>query len=121
GRPVQFLCDKLLIELSVIRAAHALNVERLLFLGSFCIYPKHAKQPISEDELLTGPLEPANEWNAIAKIAGLKRVRRSADNTETVSYRAMPTNLYDPIAALSRGQRRRVAARFGLGHGQAAA
>ena len=59
-----------LTDAGVIRASHAVNVEKLLFLGSSCIYPRLAKQPISEDELLTGPLEPTNEWYAIAKIAG---------------------------------------------------
>ena len=70
--PVQFLYDNLAIALNVIHAAAAVHVEKLLFLGSSCIYPKFAPQPIGEDALLTGPLEPTNEWYAVAKIAGLK-------------------------------------------------
>jgi GDP-L-fucose synthase len=70
--PVDFLYDNLMIEANIVQAAHAAGVERLLFLGSSCIYPKLAPQPISEDALLTGPLEPTNEWYAIAKIAGIK-------------------------------------------------
>jgi GDP-L-fucose synthase len=70
--PADFLYDNLMIEANIIQAAHRHGVEKLLFLGSSCIYPKFAKQPIGEDELLTGPLEPTNEWYAIAKIAGIK-------------------------------------------------
>ena len=70
--PVDFLCENMRIQLNVIQGSHAVDVNRLLFLGSSCIYPKFAKQPISENELLTGALEPTNEWYAIAKIAGLK-------------------------------------------------
>ena len=94
--PVEFLCDNLVIELNVVRACHAINVERLLFLGSSCIYPKFANQPISEDELLTGPLEPTNEWYAIAKIAGIKMCQafRRQHGDDFIS--AMPTNLYGP-------------------------
>jgi GDP-L-fucose synthase len=92
--PVDFLCDNLEIELSVIRASHAVGVRRLLFLGSSCIYPKHAKQPISEDELLTGPLEPTNEWYAIAKIAGLKMCQAYRRQFGDDFISAMPTNLY---------------------------
>lgn len=94
--PVDFLCDNLMIELNVIRASHATGVERLLFLGSSCIYPKHAKQPISEDELLTGPLEPTNEWYAIAKIAGLKMCQAFRRQYGDDFISAMPTNLYGP-------------------------
>jgi GDP-L-fucose synthase len=92
--PVDFLCDNLAIELNAIRASHAIGVERLLFLGSSCIYPKHAQQPIREEELLTGPLEPTNEWYAIAKIAGLKicQAYRRQFGDDFIS--AMPTNLY---------------------------
>src|ERR1700730_9707970 len=68
--PVEFLADNLAIELNLIRSCYAAGVQKLLFLGSTCIYPKFAKQPISEDQLLTGVLEPTNEWYAIAKIAG---------------------------------------------------
>jgi GDP-L-fucose synthase len=96
SRPVDFLCDNLMIELSVIRAAHAVDAERLLFLGSSCIYPKHAKQPMGEDELLTGPLEPTNEWYAIAKIAGLKMCQAYRRQYGNDFISAMPTNLYGP-------------------------
>ena len=70
--PADFLYDNLMIEANIIEAAHRTDVEKLLFLGSTCIYPKFAAQPITEDALLTGPLEPTNEWYAIAKIAGIK-------------------------------------------------
>ena len=70
--PVDFLLDNLLIETNVFSAAHRFDVDRLLFLGSSCIYPRLADQPIAEDALLTGPLEPTNQWYAIAKIAGLR-------------------------------------------------
>jgi GDP-L-fucose synthase len=94
--PVEFLAVNLAIELNVIRGAHAAGVEKLLFLGSSCIYPKLAPQPISEDMLLTGPLEPTNEWYAIAKIAGLKLVEayRRQHGADFISL--MPTNLYGP-------------------------
>src|SRR6202011_3767260 len=72
--PVDFLADNLAIELNVIRGAHAASAGKLLFLGSSCIYPKLAPQPIVEDMLLTGPLEPTNEWYAVAKIAGIKLI-----------------------------------------------
>jgi len=94
--PVDFLCDNLSIELNLVRACHSINVERLLFLGSSCIYPKFTTQPIGEDALLTGPLEPTNEWYAIAKIAGIKMCQayRSQYGDDFIS--AMPTNLYGP-------------------------
>ncbi|MDW9958335.1 GDP-L-fucose synthase [Sinorhizobium meliloti] len=94
--PADFLLDNLLIETNVINAACRCNVDRLLFLGSSCIYPKLAPQPISEDALLTGPLEPTNEWYAIAKIAGLKlcQAYRRQYGADYVS--AMPCNLYGP-------------------------
>ncbi|MCK1518864.1 MULTISPECIES: GDP-L-fucose synthase [unclassified Bradyrhizobium] len=92
--PVDFLCENLAIELNVIRASHAIGVQRLLFLGSSCIYPKHAKQPIAESELLTGPLEPTNEWYAIAKIAGLKMCQAYRRQYGDDYISAMPTNLY---------------------------
>ena len=94
--PVDFLCNNLAIGLNVIRASHEANVEKLLFLGSSCIYPKLAKQPISEDELLTGPLEPTNEWYAIAKIAGLKMCQAYRHQYGADFISAMPTNLYGP-------------------------
>ena len=94
--PADFIGDNLAIEQSVIRAAHETGVERTLFLGSTCIYPKHADQPMSEDSLLTGPLEPTNQWYAVAKIAGHKLCeayyRQHGDDMLTL----MPTNLYGP-------------------------
>lgn len=94
--PAEFLYDNLLIETNVIEAARIAGVKKLLFLGSSCIYPKFAPQPISEDALLTGPLEPTNEWYAIAKIAGLKlgQAYRRQYGCDFIS--AMPTNLYGP-------------------------
>jgi GDP-L-fucose synthase len=94
--PADFLYDNLMIEANVIDAAHRNKVEKLLFLGSSCLYPKFAPQPISEDALLTGPLEPTNEWYAIAKIAGIKlsQAYRRQHGCDFIS--AMPTNLYGP-------------------------
>jgi GDP-L-fucose synthase len=94
--PVSFLADNLHIELNLIEGSYAAGVQKLLFVGSTCIYPKFAKQPISEDELLKGELEPTNEWYAVAKIAGIKlcqahRLQYGADYIST-----MPTNLYGP-------------------------
>ncbi|WP_375457736.1 GDP-L-fucose synthase family protein [uncultured Enterovirga sp.] len=94
--PVDFLMDNLAIEQSVIRAAHEAGVQRLLFLGSSCIYPKLANQPMTEDELLTGPLEPTNEWYAIAKIAGIKMCQAYRRQYGCDFFSAMPTNLYGP-------------------------
>ncbi|MFM5906261.1 MAG: GDP-L-fucose synthase family protein [Novosphingobium sp.] len=94
--PADFLYDNLMIEANLIEAAHRHDVEKLLFLGSSCIYPKFAPQPIPEDALLTGPLEPTNEWYAIAKIAGIKlcQAYRQQHGRDYIS--AMPTNLYGP-------------------------
>ncbi|MBT3072158.1 GDP-L-fucose synthase [Rhodomicrobium sp. Az07] len=94
--PADFLYDNLMIEANIIEAAHRFDVEKLLFLGSSCIYPKFAAQPIHEDALLTGPLEPTNEWYAIAKIAGIKLAQayRKQHGRDFIS--AMPTNLYGP-------------------------
>ena len=94
--PVDFLYENLMIEANILHAAHEADVERLLFLGSSCIYPKFADQPIQEASLLTGALEPTNEWYAIAKIAGLKLVQayRKQHGRDWIS--AMPTNLYGP-------------------------
>lgn len=94
--PADFLLDNLLIETAVIAGAHAADVAKLVFLGSSCIYPKFAPQPIREDALLTGPLEPTNEWYAIAKIAGVKLAQafRRQHGRDFIS--AMPTNLYGP-------------------------
>ena len=95
-RPADFLYDNLAIETNVIEAARRVGVEKLLFLGSSCIYPRDAAQPISEDALLTGPLEPTNEGYAVAKIAGIKlcQAYRRQHGCDFVS--AMPTNLYGP-------------------------
>lgn len=95
-RPAKFLYDNLMIAANVIEAARLHDVARLLFLGSSCIYPRDAAQPIAEDALLTGPLEPTNEAYAIAKIAGLKLVEsyRRQHGCDYIS--AMPTNLYGP-------------------------
>ncbi len=94
--PADFLYDNLMIEANVIEAAHRAVVGKLMFLGSSCIYPKLAPQPIAESSLLTGPLEPTNEWYAIAKIAGIKLAQayRRQHGRDFVS--AMPTNLYGP-------------------------
>jgi GDP-L-fucose synthase len=94
--PAQFLYDNLAIAANVIHASAAAGVEKLLFLGSSCIYPKLAPQPIPESALLTGHLEPTNEWYAIAKIAGLKlcQAYRRQQGCDFIS--AMPTNLYGP-------------------------
>lgn len=94
--PADFLFDNLMIEANLIEAAHRYGVEKLLFLGSSCIYPKHAEQPIVESQLLTGPLESTNEWYAIAKIAGIKlcQAYRKQHGCDFIS--AMPTNLYGP-------------------------
>jgi GDP-L-fucose synthase len=94
--PADFLFDNLAIETNVIQAAHVANVERLVFLGSSCIYPKLAPQPISEEALLTGPLEPTNEWYAIAKIAGVKLCQAYRRQFGRRYISVMPCNLYGP-------------------------
>ena len=94
--PVDFLRDNLLIETAIFTGAHAARVEKLLFLGSSCIYPKLAPQPISEDALLTGALEPTNQWYAIAKIAGIKLAQAYRKQYGCDYISAMPTNLYGP-------------------------
>jgi GDP-L-fucose synthase len=94
--PADFLFENLLIENNIFGAAHASDVGRLLFLGSSCIYPKHAPQPITEDALLTGPLEETNEWYAIAKIAGIKLAQAFRKQYGRDYISAMPTNLYGP-------------------------
>ena len=91
-----FLYDNLMIEANLIRAAHQVEVEKLLFLGSSCIYPKMAEQPLVEDALLTGALEPTNEPYAIAKIAGIKLCEAYRDQHGANFISAMPTNLYGP-------------------------
>jgi GDP-L-fucose synthase len=95
-RPVEFLRENLLIELNVLHAAAVAGVRRLLFLGSSCIYPKHAPQPITEECLLTGPLEPTNESYAIAKIAGIKLCEAYTRQHGAEFISVMPTNLYGP-------------------------
>jgi len=94
--PYPFLYDNLLIQSNVINAAHEHDVEQLIFLGSSCIYPKHADQPLREDSLLTGPLEPTNQWYAIAKITGVKMVEALREQFERDYVSLMPTNLYGP-------------------------
>ena len=94
--PVEFLLDNLLIQNNVIRFAHQTGVRKLLFLGSSCIYPKLAPQPIPENALLTGPLEPTNEAYAIAKIAGIKLCQAYAREYNANFISVMPTNLYGP-------------------------
>ncbi len=94
--PVEFLLSNLQIQNNVIRAAHHYGARKLLFLGSSCIYPKHAPQPIPEEALLTGPLEQTNEAYAIAKIAGLKLCQAYAREYGANFISAMPTNLYGP-------------------------
>ena len=94
--PADFITNNLAIALNVIRGAHAIGVKKLLALGSSCIYPKMASQPMTEDALLTGPLEPTNEWYAIAKIAAIKlcQAYRKQHGCDFISV--MPTNLYGP-------------------------
>lgn len=94
--PVDFLYKNLMIETNIAQAAHEADVERFLFLGSSCIYPKFAPQPIPEDSLLTGALEPTNEWYAIAKIAGIKLMQAYRQQYGRDWISAMPTNLYGP-------------------------
>ncbi len=96
SRPAEFIYDNLAIEANLIHAAHQLGVAKLLFLGSSCIYPKLAPQPMNEDALLTGPLEPTNEWYAIAKIAGIKLCQAYRKQHGANFISAMPTNLYGP-------------------------
>ncbi len=95
-RPAEFLYDNLMIEAAVTEGARRVGVEKMLFLGSSCIYPKLAAQPITEDSLLTGPLEPTNEWYAIAKIAGVKLAQAYRRQYGCDFISAMPTNLYGP-------------------------
>ena len=94
--PVEFLRDNMLIQTNVMDAAHAANTERLLFLGSSCIYPRHATQPIRESSLMTGPLEPTNQAYAMAKIAGIFYIEAHRTQYDRRWISAMPTNLYGP-------------------------
>jgi GDP-L-fucose synthase len=94
--PAQFLYDNLMIVANITHAALTTGVEKIVFLGSSCIYPKHAPQPIAEGSLLSGPLEPTNEWYAIAKIAGIKLAQAYRKQYGSDFISAMPTNLYGP-------------------------
>src|SRR5579871_6172141 len=95
-QPAAFIRDNLLIQDNVIDAAYRAGVAKLVFLGSSCIYPKFAPQPIREDSLLTGPLEPTNEWYAVAKIAGIKMCQAYRRQYGFRAISLMPTNLYGP-------------------------
>ncbi len=95
-RPAEFIYDNLMIHGTVVEASHRVSVTKLLYLGSSCIYPRHATQPITEEQLLTGPLEPTNEWYAIAKIAGIKLCQAYRRQYGSDFISAMPTNLYGP-------------------------
>ena len=94
--PADFIYDNLVIETNIIHAAHLQGVKKLLFLGSTCIYPKLAPQPLKEEYLLSGPLEPTNEWYAVAKIAGIKLCQAYRRQHGRDFVAAMPTNLYGP-------------------------
>lgn len=94
--PAEFLFENLAIATHIISAAYRAGTRRVLFLGSSCIYPKHTPQPMREDALLTGPLEPTNEAYAIAKIAGLKLAQHYRSQYGALFHSAMPTNLYGP-------------------------
>jgi GDP-L-fucose synthase len=95
-RPAEFIYDNMMIHGTVVHAAHEYNATKLLYLGSSCIYPRNAEQPINEEQLLTGPLEPTNEWYAIAKIAGIKLCQAYRRQYGSNFISAMPTNLYGP-------------------------
>jgi GDP-L-fucose synthase len=95
-RPAEFIYDNMMIHGTVVHAAHLAGTSKLLYLGSSCIYPRDASQPITEEELLTGPLEPTNEWYAIAKIAGIKLCQAYRRQYGSDFISAMPTNLYGP-------------------------
>ena len=94
--PADFLYDNLMIEANIIHGSKLARVEKLVFLGSSCIYPKHAGQPMKEEALLTGALEPTNEWYAIAKIAGIKMCQAYRKQYGCDFVSVMPTNLYGP-------------------------
>jgi GDP-L-fucose synthase len=94
--PAEFISENLAIARNAIDASHKASVRKLLFLGSSCIYPREARQPMREDELLTGPLEPTNEWYAIAKIAGIKLCQAYRRQYGADFISVMPTNLYGP-------------------------
>ncbi|MSZ37255.1 MAG: NAD-dependent epimerase/dehydratase family protein [Actinobacteria bacterium] len=95
-RPAEFIYDNLMIHGTVVEASHQAKVSKLLYLGSSCIYPRDATQPITEEQLLTGPLESTNEWYAVAKIAGIKLCQAYRQQYGCDFISAMPTNLYGP-------------------------
>jgi GDP-L-fucose synthase len=96
SRPAEFIYDNLMIEANVVEAARRHGVQKLIFLGSSCIYPRAAPQPIPEEALLTGPLEPTNQWYAVAKIAGIKLCQAYRRQYGCDYISVMPTNLYGP-------------------------
>lgn len=96
ANPVEFLTDNLQIQSNILSTAHKIGVEKLLFLGSSCIYPRLAPQPLKEESLLTGPLEPTNQWYAVAKIAGIKQCQAYRREYGRDFISCMPTNLYGP-------------------------
>ena len=98
--PAEFIYDNLMIQSNIIDAAYRNGVKKLVFLGSSCIYPKMAKQPISEDALMTGPLEPTNDAYATAKIAGIRMCRAYRQQYGFNAISLMPTNLYGPMIIL---------------------
>ncbi len=95
-RPAEFIYDNMMIHGTVVHASYLFGAEKLLYLGSSCIYPRLARQPITEDQLLTGPLEPTNEWYALAKITGIKLCQAYRQQYGSNFVSAMPTNLYGP-------------------------
>ena len=95
-RPAEFLYDNLMIAANVIHASAAIGVRKLMFLGSSCFYPRDTDQPICEDALLTGPLEPTNEWYAVAKLAGVKLCQAYRSQYDMDFIAVVPTNLYGP-------------------------
>jgi GDP-L-fucose synthase len=95
-RPAEFIYDNMMIHGTVVHASYEYGVRKLLYLGSSCIYPRNATQPITEEQLLTGVLEPTNEWYAIAKIAGIKLCQAYRQQYGCDFISAMPTNLYGP-------------------------
>ena len=96
-RPAEFIYDNMMIHATVVHASHLYDVRKLLYLGSSCIYPRLAAQPITEDQLLTGPLEATNEWYAMAKISGIKLCQAYREQYGCNFISAMPTNLYGPF------------------------
>jgi GDP-L-fucose synthase len=96
SRPAEFIYDNLAITLNIVHTAYEIGVEKLLFLGSSCIYPKYCAQPMTEDQLLSGPLEPTNQWYAIAKLAGLMMAQAFRAQHGMDCIIALPTNLYGP-------------------------